>query len=65
MPDTAVVGDAYLYAFSNLSSGSTSYVWDFGDGKTSTEEIAKLSGMETARVSSLLRYMCKQGIVSF
>nr|MDO8086205.1 hypothetical protein [Candidatus Sigynarchaeum springense] len=35
------------------------------DGKTSTDEIAKLSGMESARVTSILRYMCKQGIVSF
>jgi hypothetical protein len=35
------------------------------DGKTSGEEIAKLSGMEATRVTSFLRYMCKQGIVSF
>jgi hypothetical protein len=35
------------------------------DGKTGTDEIAKLSGMETTRVTSFLRYMCKQGIVSF
>ncbi|MEX2681722.1 MAG: hypothetical protein Q6373_008980 [Candidatus Sigynarchaeota archaeon] len=35
------------------------------DGKTSADEIAKLSGMESARVASILRYMCKQGIVSF
>jgi hypothetical protein len=37
----------------------------FIDGKTGADEIAKLSGMETTRVSSFLRYMCKQGIVSF
>ncbi len=35
------------------------------DGKTGADEIAKLSGMETPRVNSFLRYMCKQGIVSF
>ncbi|NMC06229.1 MAG: winged helix-turn-helix domain-containing protein [Candidatus Lokiarchaeota archaeon] len=35
------------------------------DGKTSADEIAKLSGMEATRVNSFLRYMCKQGIISF
>ncbi len=35
------------------------------DGKTGAGEIAKLSGIETTRVTSFLRYMCKQGIVSF
>jgi hypothetical protein len=35
------------------------------DGKTSIDDIAKLSGIETPRVTSYLRYMCKQGIVSF
>ncbi len=35
------------------------------DGKTGIDEIARLSGLESARVTSFLRYMCKQGIVSF
>ncbi len=35
---SASVGDDYLtYKFDNLSISATDYVWDFGDGKTSTE----------------------------
>ena len=30
--------DYLEYTFSNSSAGATSYVWDFGDGNTSTEE---------------------------
>ncbi|MBN2150514.1 MAG: hypothetical protein JW839_03605 [Candidatus Lokiarchaeota archaeon] len=35
------------------------------DGKTGADEIARLSGMESSRVASYLRFMCKQGLISF
>jgi len=35
------------------------------DGKTDVDSIAKLSGMDPGKVTSFVRYLCKQGIVSF
>lgn len=34
----AIATNILEYSFTNLSNHSTSYVWDFGDGGSSTEE---------------------------
>lgn len=67
MPDFTFSGNEYTVYFANTSSNATSYLWEFGDGTTSTEEnpVYTFASAGTFTVNLSATYMDCENAISY